>query len=160
MRGSVLGLNATCAELFGTAQGFPASRWRSARRLPYRSLASRLSESAGAAQPDVQISQEGAEPSAGLGVQVGDRPACGLMLAQVVQRIAKVLGGGEVESELSDLRQHPNQWENPTLERFLGALSASLSALPSLYANEGGDLPEQPTWKLLAEVLVMASGYE
>ncbi|MEU8214462.1 hypothetical protein AB0C47_01660 [Micromonospora taraxaci] len=65
-----------------------------------------------------------------------------------------------VEEMLSDLRQHPDQWENSTLERFLDALSASLSALPSLYANEGEGLPEQPSWKLLAEVLVMASGYE
>lgn len=65
-----------------------------------------------------------------------------------------------VEEMLSDLRQHPDQWENLTLERFLDALSASLSALPSLYANEGKELPEQPSWRILAEVLVMASGYE
>ncbi|MER5457785.1 hypothetical protein ABT008_23710 [Micromonospora sp. NPDC002389] len=65
-----------------------------------------------------------------------------------------------VEEMLSDLRQHPDQWENPTLERFLDALSASLSALPNSYANAGEELPEQPSWKLLAEVLVTASGYE
>lgn len=65
-----------------------------------------------------------------------------------------------VDEMLNDLRQHPNEWENPTLEHFLDALSASLSALPHLYANQGESLPDQPTWKLLAEVLVMASGYE
>ncbi|KAB1918899.1 hypothetical protein F8280_27650 [Micromonospora noduli] len=65
-----------------------------------------------------------------------------------------------VDEMLSDLRQHPDEWENPTLEHFLDALSASLSALPYLYANQGGSLPDLPTWKLLADVLVMASGYE
>ncbi len=65
-----------------------------------------------------------------------------------------------VNEMLSDLRRHPSDWENPTLERFLDALSASLEGLPSLYANRGESFPDQPTWKLLAEALVMASGYE
>jgi hypothetical protein len=65
-----------------------------------------------------------------------------------------------VEQMLTDLRAHPNEWENPNLDRFLEALAASLQALDSLYANRGEELPTQPTWKMLAEVLVMASGYE
>jgi len=59
-----------------------------------------------------------------------------------------------------DPRRHPSDWENPTLERFLDALPASLEALPSLYANRGDSLPDQPNWKIFAELLVMASGYE
>ncbi|TDC37161.1 hypothetical protein E1211_11155 [Micromonospora sp. 15K316] len=65
-----------------------------------------------------------------------------------------------VEEMLNDLREHPADWENPTLERFLDALSASLDALPRLYASRGTALPDQPTWKTFAEALVMASGYE
>jgi hypothetical protein len=61
---------------------------------------------------------------------------------------------------LTDLRANPNDWENPTLERFLEALAASLEGLPGLYANRGEQFPEAPTWKILAETLVMASGYE
>ena len=61
---------------------------------------------------------------------------------------------------LADLRDHPAEWENPTLERFLDALAASLEGLPGLYANRGERFPESPTWKILAETLVMASGYE
>lgn len=61
---------------------------------------------------------------------------------------------------LTDLRTHPTAWENPTLERFLDALAARLEALPTLYLNRGEQLPDQPTWKLLAETLVAASGYE
>jgi hypothetical protein len=56
-----------------------------------------------------------------------------------------------VEQMLTDLRAHPEAWENHTLERFLDALAASLGAKKP---------PAQPTWKLLAETLVMASGYE
>ncbi len=68
--------------------------------------------------------------------------------AQVVQRM------------LADLRAHPTEWENATLERFLEALAASLKALPGLYANRGERLPEPPNWKVFTEALVMASGYE
>lgn len=67
---------------------------------------------------------------------------------------------GIVEQMLHDHRRHPSEWENNTLERFLEALSASLDALPSLHANRGEPMPDQPTWKLLAETLVKASGYE
>lgn len=52
---------------------------------------------------DVQVPQECAEPSAGVGVHVRDWSACGLVLAQVVQGIAKILGGGGVESQLDRL---------------------------------------------------------
>ncbi|MFI6262851.1 hypothetical protein [Micromonospora sp. NPDC051006] len=65
-----------------------------------------------------------------------------------------------VDEMLNDLREHPGEWENATLERFLDALSASLDALPQLYANRGETLLVQPTWKIFAEALVMASGYE
>lgn len=46
------------------------------------------------------------------------------------------------------------------LERFLEALAASLEGLPGLYAGRGERFPESPTWKISAEALVMASGYE
>ena len=64
------------------------------------------------------------------------------------------------ERMLADLRAHPAEWENPTLERFLDALAASLEGLPGLYANRSESFPESPTWKIFAEALVMASGYE
>ncbi|MGH3712831.1 MAG: DUF7660 family protein [Micromonosporaceae bacterium] len=65
-----------------------------------------------------------------------------------------------VDEMLSDLQAHPDEWENPTLERFLEALAASLRALPALHDNRGTPVPDPPTWKLFTEVLVMASGYE
>jgi hypothetical protein len=65
-----------------------------------------------------------------------------------------------VEQMLDDLREHPHEWENWTLEQFLDALAASLDALEPLHLNRGETLPSQPTWKLLAQILVMATGYE
>lgn len=76
--------------------------------------------------------------------QVNSRPD----VAQVVHRM------------LDDLLAHPDEWENPTLGRFLEALTASLEGLPRVYANRGEQFPEAPTWKVFAEALVMATGYE
>jgi hypothetical protein len=61
---------------------------------------------------------------------------------------------------LGDLSEHPDEWENHTLERFLDALAASLAGLPGLYANRGEQFPDTGTWQALARALVMASGYE
>lgn len=52
------------------------------------------------------------------------------------------------------------EWENPTLERFLGALAGFLDGLDSYYANRGQQTPGQPDWGLFATALVAATGYE
>jgi len=65
-----------------------------------------------------------------------------------------------VRRMLNDLLAHPGEWENPTLERFLEALAVSLEGIPRVYANRGEQFPKEPTWRVLAEILVMASGYE
>jgi hypothetical protein len=61
---------------------------------------------------------------------------------------------------VTDLRAHPDEWENATLERFFEALAASWQGIPYLYRNRGEEFPEAPTWKMIAEALIMASGYE
>jgi hypothetical protein len=65
-----------------------------------------------------------------------------------------------VQRMLGDLLAHPDEWENPTLERFLEALAASLEGIPHAYANQGKPFPKEPNWRIVTEVLVMASGYE
>lgn len=65
-----------------------------------------------------------------------------------------------VHRMLTDLLVHPDAWENATLDRFLEALAASWLGIPGLYRNRGEDFPQAPTWKMVAEALVMASGYE
>ena len=82
--------------------------------------------------------------------EVGDlsRVSSRLEAAEVVQRM------------LADLLGHPGEWENTTLERFLDALAASLESIPGVYAHRGEQFPDKPTWRIFAETLVMASGYE
>lgn len=57
-----------------------------------------------------------------------------------------------VEAMVDDLRRHPDEWGNQTLERFLEVLVASLAS--------GRDWPEHLSWRLPAEALTVASGYE
>ena len=52
------------------------------------------------------------------------------------------------------------EWENPTLDRFLEALEAVLDGLPGQLAMQGLAETAQPSWGLLAQVLVAATGYE
>ena len=65
-----------------------------------------------------------------------------------------------VQRMLTDLSAHPDEWENATLDRFLEALAASWQDIPGLYRNRGEEFPDAPTWKMIAEALIMASGYE
>ncbi|CUU59597.1 hypothetical protein Ga0074812_12968 [Parafrankia irregularis] len=65
-----------------------------------------------------------------------------------------------VNQMLADLRDDPGAWANPTLDQYLDALGACLESLPSTGASRGAHLPDGPTWRLLAEMLVKATGYE
>jgi hypothetical protein len=65
-----------------------------------------------------------------------------------------------VADMVQDLRDHPDAWENSTLDRFLEALASSMEGIESGYRNRGKALPAQPTWAVVAELLVMATGYE
>lgn len=53
----------------------------------------------------------------------------------------------------SDLRDHPENWENPTLESYLESLEAWLTG-----ARE--QLSEKPSWQLLVAMLRAARVYE
>ena len=59
----------------------------------------------------------------------------------------------------SDLAENPDGWENPTLDRFLEAMAAWLSAFPQSYVNCGQDVPK-PDWRFVADVLRAARVYE
>ena len=65
-----------------------------------------------------------------------------------------------IEQMRADVREHPAEWENDTLDRYLEALAAVLEVLPALYTNRGEPLPGAPTWRMFAEALVLATGYE
>ncbi|MFD9436718.1 hypothetical protein [Streptomyces sp. NPDC060002] len=61
---------------------------------------------------------------------------------------------------LIDLREHPEDWENSTLENFLEAWGAWVGDMPGWCANRGEAIPEQPDWHLLAGMVMAARIYE
>jgi hypothetical protein len=65
-----------------------------------------------------------------------------------------------VRALLRDLQQHPDTWENADLERFIEALAAWVEDMDGYYQNLGRPVPEQPSWKLLSEILLAARIYE
>ncbi|GGM45862.1 hypothetical protein GCM10012275_16080 [Longimycelium tulufanense] len=59
-----------------------------------------------------------------------------------------------------DCAQHGDEWENPTLERYLEAMAAWVASMASLYRNRGQEPPESPSWELCARMLLAARNYE
>jgi hypothetical protein len=53
-----------------------------------------------------------------------------------------------------------DDWENRSLPRFLEALSAWLGSMSGYYRNQGLEVPDLPTWRLVADMLVAATIYE
>jgi hypothetical protein len=59
-----------------------------------------------------------------------------------------------------DLMKRPEDWENPTLDRFLEAMTAWVTASPQAFRNRGKPYPENINWNFFAEVLLAARIYE
>lgn len=59
-----------------------------------------------------------------------------------------------------ELSKNPERWENVDLESFLEALSAAAIDIKGSYKNMGLPPPNEPSWKIFAELLAMASTYE
>ncbi len=60
----------------------------------------------------------------------------------------------------ADLKSHPTAWENSTLDRYLEALAALTDETDAMLANRGEHMPTRPDWRLVAELLVVATGYK
>jgi hypothetical protein len=61
---------------------------------------------------------------------------------------------------LADLHQNSDQWENPTLDRYLEALAEVISSAETVYQNLGRETPVEPSWRLFGELLLAARYYE
>jgi hypothetical protein len=59
-----------------------------------------------------------------------------------------------------DLLQHADEWENPTLDRFLDAFSAWCGDMPGFFDRIGEAVPTQPDWSLIARMFLAAAMYE
>jgi hypothetical protein len=61
---------------------------------------------------------------------------------------------------LKDLKERPAGWENRDLPAFLEALGAWVEDMNGYYQAKGGAIPLQPSWKMLAQILLAAKVYE
>lgn len=59
----------------------------------------------------------------------------------------------------ASLNDSPEEWENPTLPRYLDALAAWIEDMDGFYERRGEIAPEIP-WKVFAEIIVAAKYYE
>ena len=68
---------------------------------------------------------------------------------------------GFVDALREDLHtSDDDSWENPTLERYLEALSAWIRDMPGYFKNQGIAEPREPSWGLVAKILHAAKIYE
>ncbi|MGE9292149.1 MAG: DUF7660 family protein [Puniceicoccales bacterium] len=51
-------------------------------------------------------------------------------------------------------------WENPTLDRYLEAMSAWINDMEGLYNNLNIKLEDEPVWRTFARILHAATIYE
>ena len=65
-----------------------------------------------------------------------------------------------LESLRGELSSSPGDWENKTLDRYLEAMEAWIRSMDYAYRNMGKDFPEQPSWKMIADILYAAKIYE
>ncbi|MFF2525624.1 DUF7660 family protein [Streptomyces liangshanensis] len=59
-----------------------------------------------------------------------------------------------------DHARHGDDWENPTLDRFLEALAAWITDAPGSYAHREQELPAGGDWTFFARALSAARFYE
>lgn len=67
---------------------------------------------------------------------------------------------GVIHAMVNDLRKHRDDWGNASLESYLDALATSIEDMDQAYAGRGEIVPDQPSWKQVAELLVTATAYE
>ena len=65
-----------------------------------------------------------------------------------------------IHSMVTDLRKHRHDWANTSLDDYLDALASSMEDIDQTYASRGETTPSQPSWRLVAELLVTASRYK
>ena len=59
-----------------------------------------------------------------------------------------------------DIETNQADWENRDLLSYLKAMAAWLADSDGYYLQQGQHLPVQPSWKVLAEILLAAKFYE
>ncbi|MFI6758801.1 hypothetical protein ACIBF5_06600 [Micromonospora sp. NPDC050417] len=65
-----------------------------------------------------------------------------------------------VQALAEESAARPDDWENVDLPRYLEAMSSWIGSMDGWARNQGRELPEQPTWSLVADILRAACVYE
>jgi hypothetical protein len=65
-----------------------------------------------------------------------------------------------VRAMVIDLRKHKDDWQNAALDTYLDALATSIEEIDEMYSERGEVVPDQPSWHLVARLLVTASGQQ
>lgn len=82
-------------------------------------------------------------------------------LHQLVKKIASKEDLADFVAALRlDLETNQENWENPTLERFLSAMESWIRSMDSYYQNTGQPILKAPTWQTLADILYASKIYE
>jgi hypothetical protein len=62
---------------------------------------------------------------------------------------------------LRNYRDHPNEWENNTLERFLEAMGGFVDGLDGYYSNIKMEVDlTKPGWRVFADILLAGRVYD
>lgn len=59
-----------------------------------------------------------------------------------------------------DFVDNPNEWENIELSQYLESMAAWICDMDGLYNNFNKEIPEEPTWEILGQILYAAKIYE
>lgn len=67
---------------------------------------------------------------------------------------------GFLDRLADSLVEDPEDWENETLERFIRAWSVWVVDMDGYFLSRGETVPREPTWQLMAQMLLAARVYE
>jgi hypothetical protein len=66
-----------------------------------------------------------------------------------------------VRALCENLRRHPEEWENKSLEDFLQGLTGFVEKMHGYYLNIGSGVNcDLPSWRVFADILLAARVYE
>lgn len=88
--------------------------------------------------------------------EMDDEPTIGSKADRVASRDDFI---AFVRDLVKDLQDHPENWENGTLDRYLDTVAAWTEDMEGVFENIGKPVPS-PSWNLFAAILMAATMYE
>jgi len=67
---------------------------------------------------------------------------------------------GFLQLLVQDLKNHPEEWENKSLESYLEGIASWTEDMEGYYQNNNLPIPENVDWKVFANILMAAKMYE